>query len=75
MVVNKLKTAYNNFMMKRLKKSVSNGVRKYINAKHPPGGDKSEGLIYIYIYIYIMKRWKNMKMENIKKNENISIKI
>ena len=33
MVINKIKTAYNEFMMKRLKKSVSNGVRKYINAK------------------------------------------
>ena len=34
MVVNKIKTAYNNFKMKRLRKSVSSGVRKYINAKH-----------------------------------------
>tara|TARA_Y100000385_G_scaffold114477_1_gene118890 strand:+ start:40716 stop:42131 length:1416 start_codon:yes stop_codon:yes gene_type:complete len=34
MVINKIKTAYNDFKLKRLKKSVSTGVRKYINAKH-----------------------------------------
>ena len=34
MVINKIKKAYNEFMLKRLKKSVSTGVRKYINTKH-----------------------------------------